>query len=299
MALPIRITFLGTAGSTPTKERNLPSVAVEYDGGTYLFDCGEGTQRQMMIYSINPYKIKSIFISHMHGDHVIGVAGLVRTLALNKRTEPLSIYIPKGEEKKLVPLLTFDKALIGYKINIIPVKPGILLKGRGFTIGAFKLNHSVPTFGYYFKEEDRHHFIKERCQKIGIKGEMYSKLYKSGRIKIGNRTISLKDVTTMEHGRKIAYVADTRPVKTAAGAAKGANILIHEATYTEEYKPFAKQRLHSTAMESAQIAKSANAERLIIFHNSARYKRADALLKEARKVFKKTDAAYDGMQITI
>jgi ribonuclease Z len=299
MPLPIKITFLGTAGSTPTRDRNLPSVALEYDGGVYLFDCGEGTQRQLMKYSVSAYRIKAIFITHMHGDHVIGLAGLVRTLALNKRTAPLDVYVPQGEESKVTPLLTFDRALILYPINIKPVKSGKVFGGKGFSINAFKLKHSIPTYGYSFNEDDRLRFNKEKCRKLGLKGDMYSKLAAKGSIRVGKRTISLKEAATKVEGRKILYVADTRPVDTTVSAGKNADILIHEATYTEEFKEFAKKRHHSTAAESAKIAKDAKVKRLIIFHMSARYKTADPVLSEARKIFKDTDAAHDGMQMTI
>ncbi len=299
MPLPIRITFLGTAGSAPTKERNLPSVAIEYDGSTYLFDCGEGTQRQMSTYSLNPYRIKGIFITHIHGDHVIGLAGLVRTLALTKRTEPLYLFVPKGEESKVMPLLTFDRALISYKIIIKGVKSGEIFKGKGFSVMAFKLKHSIPTYGFAFKEDDRYRFDKEKSKRLGLKGDAFSKLVSRGSIKIRNKTIQLKDVAEKVMGRKVVYAADTRPAQTTIEAAKDAEILIHETTYTDEFRNLAKERLHSTAAEGATVAKNAKAKRLIIFHMSARYKSAEPLIKEAKKVFKNTTQAYDGMQITI
>ncbi len=299
MPLPIKITFLGTAGSTPTKERNLPSVALEYEGGVYLFDCGEGTQRQLMKYGINPNRIRGIFLTHMHGDHIIGVAGLVRTLALNKRMDSLGIYVPAGEEKKINQLLTFDRALIGYKIEIKSVKPGAIMKGKGFSVSAFRLKHSVPTFGYVFQEDERYHFDKEKCKKLGIRGEMYSKLYDGSTIKLKGRTISLGKVAQKQEGRKIVYATDTRPVEATENAAKNADLLIHETTYSEKLKELARQRLHSTAAEGATIAKKAKVKRLIMFHMSARYRKPDELIKEARGIFKNSDAAYDGMQITI
>ncbi len=299
MPLPIKIVFLGTSASSPTKERNLPSVAVEYEGSTYLFDCGEGTQRQLMQNSISPQKIKAIFITHMHGDHVIGVAGLIRTLALNKRTDPLEIFVPEGEEKKLMPLITFDKAFINYKIIIKGVRAGVAMKGRGFSVHAFKLMHSVPTYGYSFQEEGRVRFDHEKCKKLGIKGSMYSEIEKKGRIRVEGKAVSLKSVAKELKGRKIVYATDTRPTKTTSKISENAELLIHEATYADEFQELAKQRLHSTASEAAEVAKRGKAKMLIIFHMSARYKSPSALLKEARKVFKNTEAAYDGMVITL
>ena len=126
----INIVFLGTSGSVPTQNRALPSVAIEYDGEVLLFDCGEGVQRQLMIYSVNINRINSIFITHLHGDHVIGIAGLLRTLALNNRLKPINIFIPDGYQDKINELITFDNAIIPYKINIHGIKKGVDLSGR-------------------------------------------------------------------------------------------------------------------------------------------------------------------------
>ncbi len=299
MPLPIKITFLGTSGSTPTKERSLPGVSIEYDGSVYLFDCGEGVQRQLMLYSINPSRIRCIFITHMHGDHVIGVAGLIRTLALNKRTEPLHIYVPEGEQEKLRPLVDFDRAYIPYRIVIVGVKSGRVASGRGFTVSALRLRHSVPTYGYVFKEDGRHRFNKARCIKLGIKGSMFSDLERKGAIMVGKKKVRLEDVSDYAEGRKVAYITDTRPVSGAAMAASGADIMIHEATYADSLKALAKERMHSTAFESAGVANKAKAKKLVIFHMSARYKKPDDLLKDARRAFRNTSVAYDGMVIII
>ena len=299
MPKPMTITFLGTSGSSPTRERSLPSVALEYDGGAYLFDCGEGTQRQLMAYSISPSRVKAIFITHMHGDHVIGVAGLIRTLALNKRTDPLYICVPNGEEGKLQPLIDFDRAIIGYEIRVVPVRSGKVMDGRGFSVNAFKLRHSVPTYGYAFAESDRLRFMKDRCRALGIKGTMFSELEKKGRLRVGKRTVTLRQVTTKEKGRRVVYVADTRPTKSTVEAAKGADILIHEATYEDSLRHLAKERLHSTAFEAGQVARAAGAKTRVVFHMSTRYKEANDVLKDARRAFRSTVAAHDGMRITI
>jgi ribonuclease Z len=294
-----RLTFLGTAGSVPTKERNLPSVALEYEGETFLLDCGEGTQRQFLRFSVNPWRINSIFITHMHGDHFIGIAGLIRTLGIAKRTSPLYIYVPRGEENKAAVLLTFDKAIINYPIIIKGISSGLVMKGKGFTVTAFRLNHSLGTFGYVFKENDRVHFLKDKCTALGIKGTMFSTLSKRGFIKIGKKTIRLKDVSVRAPGRKVVYATDTRPCASTVKVSGSADILIHESAFSDTLRDVAKERMHSTAVEAAQIAKKAKAKKLILFHTSARYPDATPLLNEARKIFNNTELAKDGMQIDL
>lgn len=295
----MKLTFLGTTGSTPTKERNLPAMSIEYDGKVYLFDCGEGTQRQMLYYSVNMSKIKHIFITHTHGDHIIGLAGLVRTMALNKREQPLTIYVPAGEEFRINVLLTFDKALIGYKVYVKGVKSGLVLQGDGYKVSAFKLDHTVPTFGYVFEEESKLRFMKDKCKKLGLKGMMFSKLAKDGSIKVNRKTIKLKDVTFAVPGKKVVYATDTRPTETTVKAAAGADILVHEASFAKKLHEIAKERSHSTSEEAAKIAKKAKCKKLMLFHISARYNNTNELLKDARAVFKNTEVAKDGMVINL
>ena len=170
----MRIVFLGTSGSTPTKERNLPAVALEREGDVFLFDCGEGTQRQMLLYSVNLSKLRPIFITHVHGDHIIGIAGLVRTLGLARRTEPLSIYVPEGQEDAVRELMgTKYCEMIKYPINLIPIKGGIVCKGDDYTVTAFRVAHTIKCYGFVFEENEKVHFIKEKANALGIKGKMY------------------------------------------------------------------------------------------------------------------------------
>jgi len=290
----IKVTLLGTSGSTPTKSRGMPSVAITYNGKVYLFDCGEGTQMKMLEYGVNISKVETVFLSHIHGDHVIGIAGLVRTLALNNRQKPLVIHVPKGQESGIKSLIVFDKAIIKYPIIVKGVGSGSVYKGDGFEVDAFKLNHQITTLGYVFNESDKFRFIKDKCKALGIKGEMFAQLGKKGKIKIGKRTIKIKDVTTLQKGKKVLYVTDTRPMTGTVRAARNAEILIHEAAYTEKEKMLAKQRKHSTAYEAAHVAKLAKVKLLIITHLSARHRDPDALYDEARKVFRNTVIGNDG-----
>ncbi len=297
--MEIKIIALGTAGSAPSKDRGLPSIALVYNGETFLFDCGEGTQVQMLKYKVNAYKTKAIFISHVHGDHIIGIAGLLRTLAINNRTEPLDIFVPKGYEKVIRALVTFDSAKIGYRISIKGIGSGTVYKGRGFSMRSFPLNHSIETYGYVFEENPKMRFDKELCKKLGIKGLMFKELLEKGRVNANGKKISISKVAKLAKGKKVVYASDTRPSESTARAAKDADLLIHESSFAESEKKLAFERKHSTAAEAASVAKKAHVKKLVLTHISARYKDSKALEMEARKVFKNTEMAKDGDIILI
>ncbi len=294
-----RVMFLGTSGSTPTDLRGLPSVCIEYEGDIVLFDCGEGTQRQMMSNRINFSKVRAIFLSHIHGDHTIGVAGLVRTLALNKRESVLEIFVPKGYENAIQCLLDFDGTKIGYDIAIRTIGSGTIYKGKGYEVKAFKLSHTVPAYGFAFIEDWRMRFDSAKAKRLGIEGSMYSKLEKNGKIKSNGKIVRIAQVAHRQDGRKVVYATDTRPLNATVSAARNANLLIHEATYTDALRELARKRMHSTALEAAKIAKRANVNNLVLTHISARYRKDNELLSEARSVFKKAELAKDGMSIDI
>ena len=166
----IRTIVLGIAGSAPTRERHLPSIVIIREGDMLMFDCGEGTQFQLLNYGLNAVKIRAIFLSHAHGDHTIGLAGLVRTMALNSRKAPLYIFVPEGYERIVNSLIVFDRALITYPIIIKGVKQGVVYKGKGYQVSAFRLNHTIPTYGYVFKEDDRLRFNNRQGEEGGHKG---------------------------------------------------------------------------------------------------------------------------------
>ncbi len=295
----MEVVFLGTAGSVPTRERSLPSVAVVHNGRTYLLDCGEGTQRQFFLHSLNISKVDYIFISHVHGDHIIGIAGLIRTLAMNNRSRPLTIFIPAGYEESARMLIGFDRAVIRYQIILRPIRQGKLVEVDGITVGAFRLLHSVPTYGFTIKENDRLRFDKEKCRKLGIKGEMFAELEKGCAVRVGRRVIRMSSVSHLQKGKRIAYITDTRPAAGIPKACRDVDLMIHEATYMAGMRQYAVERGHSTSAEAATMARRAGAKELVLFHISARYKDTSALLDEAKAVFRNTRVAYDGMKIRI
>ncbi|MGC8662368.1 MAG: ribonuclease Z [Candidatus Micrarchaeia archaeon] len=295
----MKIVMLGTSGSTPTKSRGLPSVAIVREGKVYLFDCGEGTQMKMMQHGVNISSIKAIFISHIHGDHVIGLAGLVRTLALNNRKDPLIIFVPSGYEGAVKKLITFDKALIKYPITITGVGRGKIYEEEDIEVKAFALNHTVKSIGYVFKEKKKMRFIKEKCNALGIKGEEFSIISKEGCIAKNGKIIKLVEVTYAKEGKKVVYATDTRPCASTVRASMNAELLIHEATFTEKEKRLAVERKHTTAREAALIAKKAEVRMLILTHISARYRNTIPLISEAKKIFYNVKVAKDGMVVEI
>ena len=297
--MQIKIIALGTAGSAPSKSRNLPSYALVYNGEVFLFDCGEGTQLQMLKYGVNTYKTKAVFITHVHGDHVIGIAGLLRTLAINNRQSPIDIFVPKGYEDVIEKLKTFDNAKIDYKVNVHGIGNGTVYKGRGFSVKAFPLSHSIGTKGYVFEENHSLKFDKELCKKLGIKGVMFKELNENGSVVANGRKILISKVSKEVQGKKIVYASDTRPAESTVKAADGADLLIHESSFADQEKKLAVERKHSTASEAASVAKKAKAKRLLLTHISARYKDVKQLQTDAKKVFKNTEVANDGMIILV
>ncbi len=289
-----KVTVLGTSGASPTKERNLTSVALVHEGDVLLFDCGEGTQMQLLRYGINSSRIRAIFVSHAHGDHIIGIAGLIRTLGLNGRKTQLSIFVPKGYENVIRSLIVFDRTVIEYPIAVVGIHAGTVYKGKDFTVSAFKEDHTIPTYGYIFRINDRRKFDSAKSKAAGLKGPMFSELQSRGKIRIGKRMVNLESVTHLQRGKKIVYAADTRPSKNTVNAAQGADLLIHEATYAQTERKLAVERKHSTAMEAAEIAKKAKVSRLVLIHFSARYKTTQQLEAEAKRIFKDTTLANDG-----
>jgi len=284
------ITMLGTASAVPTIKRGLPAIAVRRDGDVFLFDCGEGTQRQMMRFCVSYMKVKAIFISHLHLDHFLGVFGLVETMALNGRAEKLTIYGPAGA-----------KAVFGRKsfLEIIEIDGKFAQSFEGFTASAFPTGHAKDSFGFIFEEESRRRFYEDKAKSLGIKGPMFSQIMAKGSLKVGGKTIKLKDVTYEQKGKKLVYSGDAVANAAVAKAAKGADLLIHEATFCEDRADEAKEAKHATAAQAAMIAKKAGVKKLLLTHISGRYADSAPLLAEAKPIFENTQVAEDGAKIEV
>ena len=304
----LTVTFLGTSAARPTVERNVSGLAIHREGETLLLECGEGTQRQMMRYGVS-FALSEIFFTHFHADHFLGVIGLIRTLGLQGRPEPLFLYGPKGAKKVLSTALQLGVERAPFPVEINEVKAGDTVTGPlqrdGYDICAFPTEHGGgPSLGYILKEHVRRgRFDVEKAKAAGIpEGPLWGKLSKGEPIELadGRRLTADSFVGPARPGRLVAFTGDTRPCAATVDAAQGADLLIHEATFGEEERERARDTGHSTAKEAAQIALAAKAKRLLLSHVSARYSiSADELVKEARDVFPNVTVAKDGMEVDV
>jgi len=305
----LSVTFLGTSAARPTVERNVSALALVREGETLLFECGEGTQRQMMRYGVS-FALSDIFFTHFHADHFLGVIGLIRTLGLQGREEPMRLYGPRGAKKLLGQAMQLGVERVPFPIEIQEVKPGQILgeggrgKGKGYDVHVFATEHGGGSVGYAIKEHERlGRFDPEKARAAGIpEGPLWGKLQRGEAVVLpdGRKVVPEGIVGEKRKGRSVVFTGDTRPCASVVDAAKGADLLIHEATFGEEEKDRAKETGHSTAREAAQVALAANAKRLVLSHVSARYSvSAEELVKEAREVFRETMVAKDGMEIDV
>ena len=296
----MKITFLGTSCAVPTKERNPTSFFLEYRGEGILFDCGEGTQRQLKIAGIKPTKVTRILISHWHGDHVLGLAGLIHTLGMSEYHKTLKIYGPKGTKKYIANMFASTGDTVRAKIEINEIKEGVFYEGKWFKLAASNLEHHLPTFGYAFIEKDRRRIDVKYIKRLGIPdGPLLGNLQIGKAIKWKGKNISVKDATYVVKGKKVAYVADTLPCKGAYDIAKDADLLIAESSFMSKDKHRAIEYKHMTAQDAAQIANKSNAKKLMLVHISARYKNVQELEEDARDIFDNSFAAKDFMRVDV
>lgn len=302
--MSIRVVFLGTSGSVPTLKRSLPSVVVQCPKELWMFDCGENTQRQMMQAKVSFHKKLKVFISHLHGDHVLGLPGVLQTMALMDRKEPVSVYGPPGIKDFL--FCTKETLNFGLtfpvEINEI-LSEGIILDEEDYALTAVKSNHAVESYAYAFVEKPRPgKFFPKKAQELAVpKGELWSKLQDGEEIKLDNGKV-VKPSNVMgppREGRKIVYSGDTRPFSEFAKFAADADLVIHESTFDDSLAEKAGLDGHSTPSQAAGQAKAAGAKQLVLTHISARYPDTNLLLEQAKKVFAKTTVAEDFMEFEL
>ncbi|MBA3318139.1 MAG: ribonuclease Z [Gemmatimonadales bacterium] len=296
-------TFLGTGAATPTVDRNVAGLAIQREGETILFDCGEGNQRQMMRYGVG-FSFSEIFFSHYHADHILGVTGLLRTMGLQDRSAPVALYGPRGAQRILGAVIMLGIERNKFPVEIREIRPGDRLSRDGYDIVVFETDHRPDTVGYALAEHTRlGRFDPERARALGVpEGPLWGRLHKGETIALEDgRSVSPDElVGSPRRGRTLVYSGDTRPSLAVVGAARGADLLIHEATFGSDELERAKETGHSTAAEAARVAVEAGVTRLVLTHISPRYTRdAPELLAEARAVFPETVIARDGMVVEV
>jgi len=295
--------MLGSGGSMPTENRNLPAIAVRYQGWILMFDAGEDVQRQIDRASLGTNKKMSIFISHMHADHILGLPGLLLRFSLLGRMKPLKIFGPK----ELIEYVKMNQATINlgttFETVVHAIEPGVIFQEEDLTVRAFEVDHRGFALGYELTlQKPTGEFIPERAEKLGIpKGPMWSKLAAGESVQLeGGTTIHPEDVTgPRPNPVKIVYSGDTRPCQALKEASQNANVLISEAMYTMEHEELAEERGHSTAKAMAQIAAESNVGLLVLTHYSPRYFDGSDIIGEGKSNFADTILARDLMRITL
>jgi ribonuclease Z len=298
----MRVTFLGTAAARPTVGRNVTSLLVQREGDVMMFDCGEGTQRQMMRYGTG-FAFSDIFFTHLHADHFLGVIGLLRTLGLQAREEPMDLWTPRGTEPLLKQAVELGVERVPFEVRINGVEVGEKVERNGYDVVPFKVSHGGKAFGWAVVEHERlGRFNAAKAREMGIpEGPLWGKLHHGQAVEVDGRTITAAEVVgDVRPGRRLVISGDTRPCQATRDMAANADLLVHEATFAQDEAERAAHTGHSTAREAAEVAASAGVLRLVLTHFSPRYADDPRYLeKEARAVFPETTAAYDGLTVEV
>jgi ribonuclease Z len=302
MSMTVRL--LGTSASRPTVERNVSSLAIHREGETLMFDCGEGTQRQMMRYGVS-FALEDIFFTHMHADHLLGVIGLMRTMALQGRTERLRLWAPRGSARilKRAEGLGFERAT--FPVEILELDAGQRVEKGGYAIVPFPVDHGgSASLGFALVEEERKgRFNPDLARELGIpEGPLWGQIHRGLPVTLPDGRVIDPAVLVgaKRPGRTVVLTGDTRPCANTVEAARNADLLIHEATFGDEEAARAIETGHSTAREAASVARDAGVCRLVLTHFSARYSRDPSdLEREAKELFQQTLIGKDGIEIDV
>jgi ribonuclease Z len=300
----ITITFLGTVSGIPSIKRNHPAIALEYFSDyrdVLLFDCGEGTQKQLMKSNVSFMQIKKIFISHWHADHFAGLIPLIQTMNLEKKNDPLTIYGPEAER------FVSDIVDLGYFGLRFPVKAvdvpfegseiSVVDETDDYRILSIPVYHSVPTVAFCFEEKNKWNLDDKKLDKFGIKrGPWLKRLKKEGEIEFKGKKVKIENVGHVKKGLRVVYSGDTRPCENIVKISKDADLLIHDGTFLEED---VGSKAHADVKEAARMAKKANVKELILTHISRRYTDLKELEEQATNVFKNSKIAYDFMKVEL
>ncbi|NQV39966.1 MAG: ribonuclease Z [Nitrosopumilus sp.] len=298
----MKLVFLGTSAAQPTENRGLSCICLERDGEILMFDAGESSQISFMKSGLGWNKKMKLFVTHMHGDHCVGILGLLQTMSMQNRTETLEIFGPNGIEEFIganIKVLNFG---LSFPILITIIKEGKIFEDEKFSVHVCKANHSVTAFSYLFEEKDKPgRFNLEKAKQLGIpEGKLWSDLQKGHDIIINNKTIKSDQVLGEKRpGKKIGISGDTMPTTELEKFFKNCDYLVFDSTFLDEEKDRARDTCHSTAKQAATLGKNANVKNLILTHFSARYKDEEGHLKEAQKTHNSVITAKDLLEIEI
>ncbi|WP_297826879.1 ribonuclease Z [uncultured Methanobrevibacter sp.] len=297
----MEIIFLGTSSAVHSYTRNHPAIILKAFGETMLFDCGEGTQRQLIFAKVSPMKISKIFLSHYHGDHILGLPGLLQSMNFRGREKKLTIYGPKGLYDLKDSLFKLGYSKIEFPIEFIEIGSQTIESDEDYIIKSQHVNHNVPCLAYSVEELKKPRFNREKAIELGVPvGPDFGRLHNGEEVEIDGKIIKPEQVLgPPRKGNKITYSGDTTPCSEMVDFAKDSTILIHESTYMSEDADKAVENFHSTSADAAKIAKDSNSKELILTHFSTRYTQTDGLLKEAKEIFENTKLAKDFMKIDI
>ncbi|MCA1009597.1 ribonuclease Z [Halobacillus halophilus] len=300
--------FLGTGSGVPSKERNVSSLALrmlEERGTTWIFDCGEGTQQQILHTNLRPRRIEVIFITHLHGDHIYGLPGLLSSRSFQGGETPVTVYGPRGLKEYIDISLQISGTHLRYPLHVEEVEEGMLFEDEQFVVEAVSLQHGLESYGYILSEKDKiGELMPSKLKERGLEpGPIYQLIKSQSQTRLENgEIIYRKDVLgPPKKGRKISILGDTRYIPSLKYKVKDSDVLVHEATFASDENQMAYDYFHSTVHQAATLAKEANVRELILNHISSRYQGSSLkqLETEARAIFAHTQIAYDFFQYPI
>ena len=298
----MKLVFLGTSASQPTENRGLSCICLEREGEILMFDAGEATQISYMKSGLGWNKRMKIFVTHLHGDHCVGILGLLQTMSMQKRTETLEIFGPNGIDEFIAANIKILNFGLSFPVLITIIKEGKILENKKFSMYACKANHSVTAFSYLFEEKDKPgRFNVEKAKELGIpEGELWNKLQNGNEIIINEKTIRPDQVLGKKRpGKKIGISGDTMPTKELEKFFEECDYLVFDSTFLDEEKQRAQDTCHSTAKQAATLGKNAKVKNLVLTHFSARYKDEDGHLRQAQEIHNSVITARDLLEIEI
>ncbi len=289
----MKLTILGTAGQLPTRTRSQNAYFLDWPYGGVLFDPGEGAQRQFTFAGISPGRIHKIFISHFHGDHCLGLPGIMQRLSMMEVPQEIHIYYPEEGEPYLEALSIASKYTHRIHFHFHPLKEGLVEETENYRIEAYKLQHSTPTLGYRFIERSQMRFQKDLLEKEDLSGPILGELERKGKIDHKGKTVTRREVSYYTNEKIFAYVLDTGICENIPKLIRDADLVLMEATYLESEIELAKEFMHMTAEQAARYAKDNHVKQLALTHFSERYKDLNLYQKAVEKTYKNTHISHD------